>query len=59
VEWEYRNRELINKDGYWKNELVECHNSLGEVLICTENKFKPAPLEELRDEKINTLLKYD
>lgn len=44
-------------DGYWKNELVECYNSYGEVVICTENKFIPAPLEELREEKINILLK--
>jgi hypothetical protein len=58
AEWEYKNGELI-KEGFWKNELVECHNSSGEVLICTENKFKPAPLEELREEKINILLKYD
>ena len=51
-----KNKHLII-DGYWKNELVECHNSYGEVLLCTENKFIPAPLEELRDEKINILLK--
>lgn len=50
-------KNLINEDGTWKNELVECHNSYGEVLVCTENKFKPAPLDELREEKINILLK--
>ena len=52
-----RNKNLIKEDGTWKNELVECHNSYGEVLVCTENKFIPAPLDELREEKINTLLK--
>ena len=52
-----RNKNLINNDGTWKNELVECHNSNGELLICTENKFIHAPIHEVREEKINILLK--
>ena len=40
-----------------KNELVECHNTYGEVLICHESKLITAPLDELREEKINILLK--
>jgi hypothetical protein len=50
------NKNLII-NGYYKNELVECHNSYGEVLLCTENKFIPAPLEEIREEKLKILLK--
>lgn len=52
-----RNKNLIKEDGTWKNELVECHNSHGELLRCTENKFIPAPLDKLREDKINILLK--
>jgi hypothetical protein len=48
---------LISYDGYYINEIVECHNSYGEVLLCTESKFIPAPLEEVRNDKINMLLK--
>jgi hypothetical protein len=49
--------KLISYDGYYINEIVECHNSYGEVLLCTESKFIPAPLEEVRNDKINMLLK--
>lgn len=52
-----RNKSLINNDGTWRNELVECHNSHGELLICTEDKFIPAPIHKVREEKINILLK--
>ena len=48
-----RNKSLINNDGTWRNELVECHNSHGELLICTEDKFIPAPIHKVREEKIN------
>lgn len=46
-----------DKNGMNINELIECHNSHGEVLICTESKFIPAPIQETREEKINILLK--
>jgi hypothetical protein len=40
-----------------KYELFECHNAYGEVLICHESKLITPPLDQLRDEKINILLK--
>ena len=40
-----------------KNELFECHNAYGEVLICHESKLISPSLDQLRDEKINILLK--
>ena len=40
-----------------KNELFESHNAYGEVLICHESKLISPTLDQLRDEKINILLK--
>ena len=40
-----------------KNELFECHNAHGEVLICHESKLISPSLDQLRDEKINIILK--
>jgi hypothetical protein len=46
-----------NKDGTNIHELIECHNAYGEKLICHKSKFIPAPIHEVREEKINILLK--
>lgn len=40
-----------------KYELFECHNAYGEVLICHESKLIAPSPDQLRDEKINILLK--
>jgi len=34
-----KNKNLIDDDGTWKNELVECYNFEGESLICTETTY--------------------
>lgn len=53
-----KNKNLINDDGTWKNELVECYNFEGESLICTESKFKPAQITIalIREIKLNEIL---
>ena len=46
-----------DKNSMNKNELFECHNANGEVLICHESKLISPTLDQLRDEKINIILK--
>ena len=47
-----QNKNIMNK-----YELFECHNAHGEVLICHESFLINPTLDQLRDEKINILLK--
>ena len=49
-------KTYVNSDGTYNNELVECFNLKGESLLVTENKFILAPLNEVRDDKLNVLL---
>ena len=49
-------KTYVNSDGTYNNELVECFSLKGESLLVTENKFILAPLNEVRDDKLNVLL---
>jgi len=54
------NKNIMNKYELFelnKYELFECHNAHGEVLICHESKLISPSLDQLRDEKINILIK--